>query len=249
MGKLSGKNAIVTGSARGIGKAIAEKLASEGANVVIVDVNLDAAQETARELEKMGVKSFALKTNVVDYKECEDMINQTKEKWGSVDILVNNAGITRDNLMLKMTPEDFDLVIDINLKGVFNGIKAAYPVMMKQRSGKIVNIASIIGLIGNAGQANYSASKGGVIALTKTAAKELAGRGVNVNAVAPGYIQTAMTDQLSEDIKKAMIALIPMKRMGQPDDVANVVLFLSSPDSDYVNGQTISVCGGMVMSS
>ncbi len=249
MGKLDGKNAIVTGSARGIGKAIAEKLAKEGANVVIVDVNLESAQETAKEMEKLGVKSFALKTNVVDYKDVETMINTTKEKWGSVDILVNNAGITRDNLILKMTPEDFDLVIDINLKGVFNGIKAAYPVMMKQRSGKIVNVASIIGLIGNAGQANYAASKGGVIALTKSAAKELAGRGVNVNAVAPGYIQTAMTDQLSDEVKQAMLALIPMKRMGQPEDVANVVAFLSSSESDYITGQTLTVSGGMVMSS
>jgi len=249
MGKLDGKNAIVTGSARGIGKAIATKLASEGANIVIVDVNLEVARETAKEIEAMGVKSFALQTNVVKYDEMVEMINKTKETWGSVDILVNNAGITRDNLMLKMTPEDFDLVISINLKGVFNGIKAAYPVMMKQRSGKIVNIASIIGLTGNAGQANYSASKGGVIALTKTAAKELGGRGVNVNAVAPGYIQTPMTDKLPEDIKKQMIALIPMKRMGQPEDVANVVAFLSSSDSDYINGQTITVSGGMVMSS
>lgn len=249
MGKLDGKNAIVTGSARGIGKAIATKLASEGANVVIVDVNLEAAEETAKEIEAMGVKSFALKTNVVKYDEVVEMINKTKETWGSVDILVNNAGITRDNLMLKMTPEDFDLVISINLKGVFNGIKAAFPVMMKQRSGKIVNIASIIGLIGNAGQANYSASKGGVIALTKTAAKELGGRGVNVNAVAPGYIQTPMTDKLPDDVKKQMIALIPMKRMGQPEDVANVVAFLASSDSDYINGQTITVSGGMVMSS
>ncbi len=249
MGKLDGKNAIVTGSARGIGKAIAAKLASEGANIVIVDVNLEAAEETAKEIEAMGVKSFALKTNVVKYDEVVEMINKTKETWGSVDILVNNAGITRDNLMLKMTPEDFDLVISINLKGVFNGIKAAFPVMMKQRSGKIVNIASIIGLIGNAGQANYSASKGGVIALTKTAAKELGGRGVNVNAVAPGYIQTPMTDKLPDDVKKQMIALIPMKRMGQPEDVANVVAFLASSDSDYINGQTITVSGGMVMSS
>ena len=249
MGKLDGKNAIVTGSARGIGKAIATRLASDGANVVIVDVNLEAAQETAKEIEAMGVKSFALKTNVVKYDEVVEMINKTKETWESVDILVNNAGITRDNLILKMTPEDFDLVISINLKGVFNGIKAAFPVMMKQRAGKIVNIASIIGLIGNAGQANYSASKGGVIALTKTAAKELGGRGVNVNAVAPGYIQTPMTDKLPDDVKKQMISLIPMKRMGQPADVANVVAFLSSSDSDYVNGQTITVSGGMVMSS
>ncbi len=249
MGKLNGKNAIVTGSARGIGKSIAVKLASEGANVVIVDVNLEAAQETAKEIEKMGVKSMAFKTNVVEYSEVEEMVNKTKSEWGSVDILVNNAGITKDNLILRMTPEDFSLVTDINLKGVFNGIKAVYSIMMKQRSGKIVNIASVIGLMGNAGQANYSASKGGVIALTKTAAKELAARGVNVNGVAPGYIQTPMTDKLPDEVKNAIIAQVPMKKMGQPEDVANVVAFLSSSDSDYINGQTITVSGGMVMSS
>ncbi len=247
MGKLTGKNAIVTGSARGIGKAIATRLADEGANVVIVDVNLEAAEETAKELAAKGVKTMAMKVNVVNYDEVEAMVNKTKEAWGSVDILVNNAGITRDNLILKMTPEDFDLVIDINLKGVFNGIKAVYPVMMKQRSGKIINIASIIGLMGNAGQANYAASKAGVIALTKTAAKELAGRGVQVNAVAPGYIKTAMTDQLPDAVKEEMLKLVPMKRMGLPEDVASVVFFLASSDSDYVTGQTITVDGGMVM--
>ncbi len=247
MGKLDGKNAIVTGSARGIGKAIAMKLAQEGANVVIVDVNLDAAQETAKEIGGLGRKSFALKVDVTQYAEVETMINKTRDDWGSVDILVNNAGITKDGLIMRMTPEDFDLVININLKGVFNGIKAAFPVMMRQKSGKIVNIASIIGLIGNAGQANYAASKGGVIALTKTAAKELASRGVTVNAVAPGYIQTPMTDKLPEDVKKAMLELIPLKRMGQPEDVAKVALFLSSSDSDYVTGQVVTVDGGMVM--
>lgn len=246
--KLEGKNAIVTGSARGIGKAIALKLAEEGANVVISDVNLEAAEETSKEIRNMGRKSFALKVDVTNYSEVENMINKTKEEWGSVDILVNNAGITKDNLILKMTVEDFEQVIDINLKGVFNGIKAVYPVMMKQRSGKIVNIASIIGLIGNAGQANYSASKAGVIALTKTAAKELASRGVCVNAVAPGYIQTPMTDKLPDNIKEEMLKLIPLKRMGQPEDIAKVVLFLSSSDSDYITGQTIVVDGGMVMS-
>jgi 3-oxoacyl-[acyl-carrier protein] reductase len=247
MGKLSGKNAIVTGSARGIGKAIATRLADEGANVVIVDVNLEAAEETAKELAAKGVKTMAMKVNVVNYDEVEAMVNKTKEAWGSVDILVNNAGITRDNLILKMTPEDFDLVIDINLKGVFNGIKAAYPIMMRQRSGKIINIASIIGLMGNVGQANYAASKAGVIALTKTAAKELAARNVQVNAVAPGYIKTAMTDQLPDAVKEEKLKLIPMKRMGLPEDVANVVFFLASSDSDYVTGQTITVDGGMVM--
>ena len=248
MGKLENKNAIVTGSARGIGKAIAMKLASEGANVVIVDVNIDAAQETAKEIQAMGRKSFALKVDVTSYAEVEGMINKTKQEWGSVDILVNNAGITKDNLILRMTPEDFDAVININLKGVFNGIKAVFPVMMKQKSGKIVNIASIIGLIGNAGQANYSASKGGVIALTKTSAKELASRGVCVNAVAPGYIQTPMTDKLPENIRAEMLKLVPLGRMGQPEDVAKAVLFLSSPDADYITGQVLTADGGMGMS-
>ena len=247
MGRIDGKNAIVTGSARGIGKSIALKLASEGANVVIVDVNMEAAEETSKEIQKMGRKSFALNVNVVNFSEVEAMISKTKETWGSVDILVNNAGVTKDNLILKMTPEDFDFVININLKGVFNGIKAVYPIMMKQRSGKIVNVASVIGLMGNAGQANYAASKGGVIALTKSTAKELGGRGVNVNAIAPGYIQTAMTDKLTDAVKEEMMKLIPMKKMGTPEDVANVVLFLSSSDSDYVNGHTLTVDGGMTV--
>jgi 3-oxoacyl-[acyl-carrier protein] reductase len=247
MGKLDNKNAIVTGSARGIGRAIALELAKEGANVVVCDVNLEAAIETSKEIEAMGRKSFAKKVDVTNYKEVESLILETKEKLGSVDILVNNAGITKDNLILKMTPEDFDLVIDVNLKGVFNGIKAVFPIMMKQKSGKIVNIASIIGLIGNVGQANYASSKAGVIALTKTAARELASRGVCVNAVAPGYIQTPMTDKLPDNIKEEMLKLIPLKRMGQPEDVAKAVLFLCSPDSDYITGQTITVDGGMVM--
>ncbi len=247
MGKLDQKNAIVTGSARGIGRSIALKLAEEGANVVIVDVNYELALETSEEIKKMGRKSFAMKVDVTKYDEVEAMIQKTKEELGSVDILVNNAGITKDNLILKMTPEDFDLVVDINLKGVFNGIKAAFPVMMKQKSGKIVNIASVIGLMGNVGQANYSASKGGVIALTKTAARELASRGVCVNAVAPGYIQTPMTDKLPDNVKEEILKLVPLRRMGQPEDVANVVLFLASPDSDYITGQTIVVDGGMVM--
>lgn len=247
MGRLDGKNAIVTGSARGIGKAIAEKLASEGANIVVVDVNLEAAEETAKELASNGVKTLAKKVNVVSFDEVNSLFTEVKKEWGSVDILVNNAGITRDNLLLRMKPEDFDLVIDVNLKGVFNGIKAAFPIMMKQKSGKIVNIASVIGIMGNISQANYSASKGGVIALTKTAAREFGKRGVNVNAVAPGYINTPMTDELSDQVKNGILQMIPMDKMGQPEDVANVVLFLSSNESDYITGQTIVVDGGMVM--
>lgn len=247
MGKLSGKNAIVTGSARGIGKSIAMILAGEGANVVIVDVIQDAAAQTSEEISALGVKSFAIKADVTSFKEVEELIQKTKNEWGGVDILVNNAGITRDNLILRMTPEDFEAVLNINLKGVFNGIKAAFPVMMKQKSGKIVNIASIIGLMGNIGQANYSASKAGVIALTKTAARELAARNVNVNAVAPGFIQSAMTDKLPEAEKQKLMAQVPLGRIGQPEDVAKAVLFLSSPDSDYITGQVIVVDGGIVM--
>jgi 3-oxoacyl-[acyl-carrier protein] reductase len=247
MGRVDSKNAIVTGAARGIGRAIALKLANEGANVVIIDVNLDQANETAKEIEKLGRKSIAMKVDVTSYNDVEKMVQTVAKEWGSVDILVNNAGITRDNLILRMTPEDFDLVININLKGVFNGIKAVFPVMMKQRSGKIINMASVIGQMGNVSQANYAASKAGVIALTKTAAKELAKRGVCVNAIAPGYIQTPMTDQLSDQVKDAIKAVIPLERLGQPEDVANMVLFLASNESDYVTGHTFNVDGGMVM--
>ena len=245
--RIEGKNAIVTGSARGIGKTIAERLAKEGANVVIVDVNLEAAEATAKEIQALGRKSFAMKTDVTDYAQVEALLNKTKEEWGSVDILVNNAGITKDNLILKMTPEDFDLVIKINLKGVFNGVKAAFPIMMRQKSGKIVNMASIIGLMGNHGQTNYAASKAGVIGVTKSAAREYARYGVNVNAIAPGFIRTAMTDLIPEKERQAMIDVIPMKKLGSTDDVANVCLFLASPDSDYITGQVIVVDGGMVM--
>jgi 3-oxoacyl-[acyl-carrier protein] reductase len=247
MGKITGRNAIVTGSARGIGKAIAEKLASEGASVVIADVDIEAAEATSKEISSLGVRSFPIKIDVSDYKEMEALIERTKNEWGSMDILVNNAGITRDNIILKMTPGDFDMVISINLKGVFNGIKAAFPIMMRQRSGKIVNIASIIGITGNTGQANYSASKGGVIALTKTAAKELAARGVTVNAIAPGFIQSAMTDKLPDTERQKILSRVPMGRIGLPEDVAKAALFLSSPDSDYITGQVLVVDGGMVM--
>jgi 3-oxoacyl-[acyl-carrier protein] reductase len=247
MGRVDTKNAIVTGAARGIGRAIALKLASEGANVVIVDVNLEQANETAKEIEKLGRKSMAMKVDVTNYNDVEKLMEKVAAEWGSVDILVNNAGITRDNLILRMTPEDFDLVININLKGVFNGIKAIFPIMMKQRSGKIINMASVIGQMGNVSQANYAASKAGVIALTKTAAKELAKRGVCVNAIAPGYIQTPMTDQLSDQVKNAIKAMIPLERLGQPEDVANMVLFLASSEADYITGHTFNVDGGMVM--
>lgn len=246
MKRLSGKNAIITGASRGIGLAIAERLASEGANIMLNSRNFDNL--LVDELStKYGVKVMGMKGDVSSYSDVETMINKTKEEWGSVDILVNNAGITRDNLILRMTPEDFDIIVDVHLKGVFNGIKAVYPIMMKQRSGKIINMTSVIGIMGNAGQANYAAAKAGIIALTKSTAKELAGRGVNVNAIAPGFIETSMTDELPENEKTKILAAIPMKRMGQATEIASLVAFLASDEASYINGQTITVDGGMVM--
>lgn len=247
--KLKGKVALVTGSAQGIGKAIAEVLAKAGADVVISDINLELAEATSKEIQALGVKSLAVKMNVADFEESERVIKEIAVQMGKLDILVNNAGITKDTLLIRMTAEQWKAVIDINLTGVFNCTKAAATIMMKQRSGKIVNIASIVGEMGNAGQANYSASKGGVIALTKTVARELASRNVLVNAVAPGFIETAMTDKLSEEVKKAMLAQVPLAKMGSPEDVAQAVLFLSSPGSDYITGQVINVNGGMLMNT
>ncbi len=244
---IAGKNAIITGSSRGIGLAVAERLASEGANIVLNSNDIDINTPLIKEIsEKYGVKVQAIKADVTSYEAIEKMINKVKEDWGTVDILVNNAGITRDNLILRMSPEDFDIIIDIHLKGVFNGVKAVYPIMMKQRSGKIINMASVIGIMGNAGQANYAAAKAGIIALTKSAAKELAGRGVNVNAIAPGFIQTAMTDAIPENEKAKILAAIPMKRMAQTSEVASVIAFLASDDASYINGQTIAIDGGML---
>ena len=244
---IAGKNAIITGSSRGIGLAVAERLASEGANIVLNSNDIDINTPLIKEIsEKYGVKVQAIKADVTSYEAIEKMVNKVKEDWGSVDILVNNAGITRDNLILRMSPEDFDIIIDIHLKGVFNGVKAVYPIMMKQRSGKIINMASVIGIMGNAGQANYAAAKAGIIALTKSTAKELAGRGVNVNAIAPGFIQTAMTDAIPENEKAKILASIPMKRMAQTSEVASVIAFLASDEASYINGQTIVIDGGML---
>ena len=244
---IAGKNAIITGSSRGIGLAVAERLAAEGANIVLNSNAIDSDTPLIKELsEKYNVKVQAIQADVTSYEAVEKMVNKVKEDWGSVDILVNNAGITKDNLILRMSPEDFDIIIDIHLKGVFNGVKAVYPLMMKQRSGKIINMASVIGIMGNAGQANYAAAKAGIIALTKSAAKELAGRGVNVNAIAPGFIQTAMTDAIPENEKAKILAAIPMKRMAQTSEVASVIAFLASDDASYINGQTIAIDGGML---
>jgi 3-oxoacyl-[acyl-carrier protein] reductase len=245
--RLKDKVALVTGGARGIGQAIAMTFAKEGADIVVADVNLEIAQKTASEIEALGRKALALEMDVTNYDLVEAGINKILDKMGKVDILVNNAGITKDNLVLRMSQADWDAVINVNLKGTFNCIKAVSRPMVKQRSGRIISIASIIGLMGNPGQANYAASKAGIIALTKTVAKELASRNINANAVAPGFIQTEMTAKLSEDIKKKMLEAIPLAKLGTPQDVANVCLFLASEESSYITGQTITIDGGMVM--
>jgi len=241
------KVVLVTGSAQGIGREIALAFAREGADVVISDINLEKAMQTSREIEGIGRRSLAVELNVTDYTKVEEALNKILDKFTKVDILVNNAGITKDNLTLRMSDADWDTVIAVNLKGTFNTTKAISRVMMKQRRGKIINIASIIGIIGNAGQANYAASKAGIIALTKTTAKEFASRNLNINAVAPGFIQTEMTARLPEEVKQKMLAMIPLNRFGSPADVAGACLFLASEEADYITGQTIVVDGGMVM--
>jgi len=245
--RLEGKVALVTGGARGIGKAISARLAAEGAKLAIVDIMLDVAQATADEFKAQGVEARAYAANVAKFEDAEQTVAAVVADFGTLDILVNNAGITKDTLMLKMTEEMWDAVIAVNLKGTFNFTKAAVRPMMKQRAGKIVNIASVVGRMGNAGQANYSASKAGVIALAKTTAKEFATRNIQANAVAPGYIETAMTEKLSQEARDAFLKVIPAGRGGKPEDVAAVVYFLCSPDSDYVTGQVINVDGGMLM--
>jgi 3-oxoacyl-[acyl-carrier protein] reductase len=245
--QLKDKVALVTGGARGIGKAIAMTLARAGADIIIADVNLEEAQKTAGEIEGLGRKSMAISVDVTDYTKVEEAVNKILDKFTKLDILINNAGITKDNLLLRMGQQEWDAVLNVNLKGSFNCLKAVSRPMVKQRSGKIVNIASIIGIIGNPGQANYSASKAGLIALTKTAAKELASRNINVNAIAPGFIQTDMTAKLPAELQQKMKEAIPLDKFGTPDDVAAACLFLASEDSGYITGQTIVVDGGMVM--
>lgn len=245
---FTNKVAIVTGGSRGIGKAIAKKLAECKANVVInYTSNEEEALKTKAEIEALGVKSIVVKCDVSKYIEVEDMINKTIGEFGQIDILVNNAGITRDGLLMRMKEEDFDRVIDINLKGVFNCTKAVTKPMMKKRSGKIINISSVVGLIGNPGQSNYCAAKAGVIGLTKSTARELASRNISVNAIAPGFINTDMTSVLNEDLKNSMLNNIPQNRFGEANDVANAVVFLSSDMANYITGQVINVDGGMVM--
>ncbi len=247
MKPLEGKTALVTGASRGIGRAICLKLAEAGANIAGLDVIPEALEETGALVREKGVKFLGLQADVSQLAQMQEAVGKVTEAFGALDILVNNAGITRDNLLARMEEKDWNLVLSINLTGVFNGVKAASRPMVKQRSGRIVNIASVVGIIGNAGQANYSASKAGVIGLTKSAARELASRNINVNAVAPGFIVTPMTDKLTEEARKALLGQIPVGRFGQPEEVANAVFFLVGPDSAYVTGHVLNVDGGMAM--
>ncbi len=245
---LTGKNAIVTGGSQGIGKAIALELAKNGANVAIFYVgDREKGEETVKEIEALGVKSMDIYCNVADFDASKAAIDEVIEVFGRVDILVNNAGITRDNLILKMDEVDFDSVINVNLKGSFNMIKHTYPLFMRQRYGRVVSISSVVGIGGNKGQANYSASKAGLIGLTKSAAKELASRGVTYNAIAPGFIETEMTAVLPEAAKKAMCDQIPAGRTGKPEDIAKLALFLVSDNASYITGEVIRCDGGMQM--
>lgn len=245
---LKGKCAIVTGAAKGIGKAIALKLASLGANIVLNYRSSEKeAVEVADEIKELGVEVLTVKADISKLEEVEGLVKAAKEKFGSIDIMVNNAGITKDTLILRMKEEDFDSVIDVNLKGVFNCMKAITPIMVRQKQGKIISISSVVGIAGNAGQVNYSASKAGIIGMTKSLAKELGSRGVNVNAVAPGFIETDMTNTLGEKVKEEAEKNIPLKRFGTAEDVAECVAFLASGASDYITGQVIQVDGGMLM--
>ncbi len=248
MESLKGKTAVVTGASRGIGKAIALKLAKLGANVVLnYRSDSKSVENVVAEIEALGVKATAIQADVSSFEGAKNLIEKTVEIFGSLDILVNNAGITKDGLLIRMKEEDFDKVIEVNLKGVFNCIRHASPIMIKQKCGKIVNISSVVGIAGNAGQVNYSAAKAGIIGITKSAARELASRNITVNAVAPGFIQTDMTESLSEKVKESTLNSIPLKKFGTADDVANVVAFLALPCSGYITGHVINVDGGMVM--
>ncbi|MGU3469666.1 3-oxoacyl-[acyl-carrier-protein] reductase [Paenibacillus sp. D51F] len=245
---LTGRTALVTGASRGIGRAIAIALAEAGADVAVNYSGSEAAAaETAAAIEALGRKAVILKANVGKAAEFDEMVKSVLDAFGKLDILVNNAGITRDNLIMRMKEEEFDQVIETNLKGVFNGIKAVTRPMMKQRSGRIINISSVVGAMGNPGQANYVAAKAGVIGLTKSAARELSSRGITVNCIAPGFIETEMTDKLPEDVKGSMMGGIPLARLGKPEDIAAAVRFLASSEASYMTGQTVHVDGGMYM--
>ncbi|KMY19729.1 3-oxoacyl-[acyl-carrier-protein] reductase [Bacillus sp. FSL W8-0645] len=246
---LTNKTAVVTGASRGIGRSIAIDLAKNGANVVVnYSGNEAKANEVVDEIKALGQQAFAVKADVSNAEEVQSLMKQAIDTFGSIDILVNNAGITKDNLLMRMKENEWDDVININLKGVFNCTKAVTRQMMKQRSGRIINLASVVGVCGNPGQANYVAAKAGVIGLTKTTAKELATRHITVNAVAPGFISTDMTDKLDENVQTEMLKQIPLARFGAPEDISNVVVFLASEGAGYITGQTIQVDGGMVMS-
>ena len=246
MGLLDGKTAIVTGAARGIGKAIALKFAAEGANIAFTDLVIDEnAENTAKELEAMGVKAKGYASNAANFEDTAKVVEEIHKDFGRIDILVNNAGITRDGLMMRMSEQQWDAVIAVNLKSAFNFVHACTPVMMKQKSGSIINMSSVVGVSGNAGQTNYSASKAGMIGLAKSIAKELGSRGVRANAIAPGFIETEMTHALTDEQRAKWAETIPLRRGGSPEEVAKVCVFLASDLSSYVSGQVINVCGGM----
>ena len=248
MGLLTGKTALVTGAARGIGKAIALKFAAEGANVAFTDLVIDEnGKQTEEELLALGVKAKVYASNAADFEQSAQVVNQVKEEFGSIDILVNNAGITKDGLMLRMTEAQWDAVIGVNLKSAFNFIHACTPIMMRQRGGSIINMASVVGVHGNAGQANYAASKAAMIALAKSVAQEMGPKGVRANAIAPGFIDTAMTQALSDEVRKEWTSKIPLRRGGTVEDIASCALFLASDMSSYISGQVIQVDGGMNM--
>jgi 3-oxoacyl-[acyl-carrier protein] reductase len=245
---LEGKTAIITGAARGIGKAIALRFAAEGCNVAFTDLAInDAAQETEKEIAALGVKVKGFASNAANFEETQKVVEEIVKEFGRVDILINNAGITKDTLLMRMTEDQWDAVINVNLKSCFNFTKAVQSTMLKQRSGSIINMSSVVGVSGNAGQSNYSASKAGMIGFTKSIAKELGSRGIRSNAIAPGFIITEMTGVLPDDVKKAWEGQIPLRRGGTPDDVANTCVYLGSDLSSYVSGQVIHVCGGLNM--
>lgn len=245
--KFDGKTALITGSARGIGKAIAQRLASQGARIIVSDVLMDAAEETVKEFKDQGYDAFAIKADVSNADDVKALIKDTVAKYQTLDIMVNNAGVTRDTLMIRMKETDWDLVLDINLKGAFLMTQATAKVMMKQRSGRIVNISSVVGQMGNAGQTNYSASKAGLIGLTKSSARELAARGITVNAIAPGFIESEMTEKLSDEVRTEFMNSTALKRFGKPEDIAAAVAFLVSDDASYITGQILAVNGGLLM--